>query len=285
MTLKAPGGAPDASRLNSALSGTQFCRRQPAPAAALPARRVLPQKVTLPMKPSRPVLTGLMAAALAGPAAAEEAKASPPLKDTLSQAAYAIGLNLGRTLKRDGVNVDGDLVARGLKDGLAGAAPALTDDQMRAAITQLQMDVQTRMQAEAAKAAEANKAEGAAFLAANKSKPGVMTLPSGLQYQILTTGTGPTPKADDTVLCNYRGTLINGTEFDSSYKRGEPASFPVNGVIRGWTQALLSMPVGSKWRLFVPSDLAYGDKGAGADIGPGAVLIFEVELLSIQPKA
>ena len=237
------------------------------------------------MKPSRPVLTGLMAAALAGPAAAEEAKAPPPLKDTISQAAYAIGLNLGRTLKRDGVNVDGDLVARGLKDGIAGAAPALTDDQMRAAITQLQMDVQTRMQAEAAKAAEANKAEGAAFLAANKAKAGVMTLPSGLQYQILTTGTGPKPTADDTVLCNYRGTLINGTEFDSSYKRGEPASFPVSGVIRGWTQALLSMPVGSKWRLFVPSDLAYGDKGAGADIGPGAVLIFEVELLSIQPKA
>jgi FKBP-type peptidyl-prolyl cis-trans isomerase len=133
-------------------------------------------------------------------------------------------------------------------------------------------------------AGEMNKKESVEFLAANKAKDGVVTLPSGLQYKILTAGTGPKPTASDTVVCNYRGTLISGTEFDSSYKRGQPASFPVNGVIKGWTEALQLMPVGSKWQLFVPSDLGYGDRGAGADIGPGATLIFEVELLSIQSK-
>src|SRR6202023_2964907 len=133
-------------------------------------------------------------------------------------------------------------------------------------------------------AGEMNKKESVEFLAANKAKDGVVTLPSGLQYKILTAGTGPKPTASDTVVCNYRGTLISGTEFDSSYKRGQPASFPVNGVIKGWTEALQLMPVGSKWQLFVPSDLGYGDRGAGADIGPGATLIFEVELLSIQDK-
>jgi FKBP-type peptidyl-prolyl cis-trans isomerase len=129
-----------------------------------------------------------------------------------------------------------------------------------------------------------NKKEGAEFLEANKTKEGVVTLPSGLQYKILTEGTGPKPAASDTVVCNYRGTLISGTEFDSSYKRGQPASFPVNGVIKGWTEALQLMPVGSKWQLFVPAELGYGDRGAGGEIGPGATLIFEVELLSIQGK-
>ena len=133
-------------------------------------------------------------------------------------------------------------------------------------------------------AGELNKKEGVEFLAANKSKEGVVILPSGLQYKILTEGTGPKPTASDTVVCNYRGTLISGAEFDSSYKRGQPASFPVNGVIKGWTEALQLMPVGSKWQLFVPAELGYGDRGAGADIGPGATLIFEVELLSIQGK-
>jgi FKBP-type peptidyl-prolyl cis-trans isomerase FklB len=133
-------------------------------------------------------------------------------------------------------------------------------------------------------AADKNKAEGEAFLAANKSKEGIVTLPSGLQYKILTEGKGPKPTAADTVVCNYRGTLINGTEFDSSYKRGEPATFPVGGVIKGWTEALQLMPVGSKWQLFIPSGMAYGERGAGADIGPNATLIFEVELISIQEK-
>jgi FKBP-type peptidyl-prolyl cis-trans isomerase len=133
-------------------------------------------------------------------------------------------------------------------------------------------------------AGETNKKEGQEFLIANKTKEGVVTLPSGLQYKILTEGTGPKPTAAESVSCNYRGTLINGKEFDSSYKRGQPATFPVNGVIKGWTEALQLMPVGSKWQLFIPSELAYGERGAGADIGPGSTLIFEVELLSIQPK-
>ncbi|HMC32030.1 MAG TPA: FKBP-type peptidyl-prolyl cis-trans isomerase, partial [Candidatus Angelobacter sp.] len=133
-------------------------------------------------------------------------------------------------------------------------------------------------------ATENNKKEGDAFLAANKTKPGVVTLPSGLQYKIVKAGTGPKPAATDTVVCNYRGTLIDGKEFDSSYKRGEPATFPVSGVIKGWTEALQLMPVGSKWELYIPPDLAYGARGAGADIGPNATLLFEVELLSIQGK-
>ncbi len=133
-------------------------------------------------------------------------------------------------------------------------------------------------------AAETNKKEGEAFLAANKTKPGVVTTPSGLQYKILKEGTGPKPTAADKVVCNYKGTLINGTEFDSSYKRGQPATFPVGQVIKGWTEALQLMPVGSKWQLFIPADLAYGERGAGNDIGPDSTLIFEVELLSIEGK-
>jgi len=144
--------------------------------------------------------------------------------------------------------------------------------------------VRSKQQEKMKVAGELNKKEGVEFLAANKSKEGVVILPSGLQYKILTEGTGPKPTASDTVVCNYRGTLISGAEFDSSYKRGQPASFPVNGVIKGWTEALQLMPVGSKWQLFVPAELGYGDRGAGADIGPGATLIFEVELLSIQSK-
>jgi FKBP-type peptidyl-prolyl cis-trans isomerase len=133
-------------------------------------------------------------------------------------------------------------------------------------------------------ASELNKKEGLEFLTANKEKEGIVTLPSGLQYKVLTEGTGPKPAATDTVVCNYRGTLINGTEFDSSYKNGQPLSIQVNGVIKGWTEALQLMPVGSKWQLFIPSGLGYGDRGSGPNIGPGATLIFEVELLSIQGK-
>jgi FKBP-type peptidyl-prolyl cis-trans isomerase len=161
----------------------------------------------------------------------------------------------------------------------------LTEDEARAALMQLQKEMQEKQQAKAAAEGDANKKEGEAFLAANKGKEGVVTLPSGLQYKILTPGTGPKPTATDSVVCNYKGTLINGTEFDSSYKRGEPATFPVTGVIKGWTEALQLMPVGSKWQLFIPSDLAYGARGTpGGPIGPNATLIFEVELMSIKDK-
>jgi len=202
-------------------------------------------------------------------------------KDRVS---YAIGMNFGRTLKAQPIDVDPAIVARGLRDTMAGGKLALTDDEVKAVLTELQGELQKAQEIKMAQLSDANKKEGVAFLAANKAKEGVVALPSGLQYKIVKQGTGPKPSASDTVVCNYRGTLINGTEFDSSYKRGQPASFPVGGVIHGWTEALQLMPVGSKWELYVPADLAYGDRGAGPDIGPGATLIFEVELLSIQAK-
>jgi FKBP-type peptidyl-prolyl cis-trans isomerase FklB len=147
-----------------------------------------------------------------------------------------------------------------------------------------QQEKDQQLQEKAQQLGLANKKEGDDFLAANKGKEGVVTLPSGLQYKILKQGDGAKPSASDSVVCNYRGTLINGTEFDSSSKHGQPLTFSVGGVIKGWTEALQLMPVGSKWQLFVPSELAYGQRGAGADIGPNATLIFEVELLSIQSK-
>jgi FKBP-type peptidyl-prolyl cis-trans isomerase len=206
------------------------------------------------------------------------------LKTQKDKVSYALGANLGMNLHKQSVEVDPAIVSRGLKDALAGGKLLLTDDEAKAVLTQLQTDVRNKQMERMKVAADMNKKEGGDFLAANKSKEGIVTLPNGLQYKILTEGTGPKPAAIDTVTCNYRGTLISGTEFDSSYKRGQPASFPVNGVIKGWTEALQLMPVGSKWQLFVPAELGYGDRGAGADIGPGATLIFEVELLSIQGK-
>jgi len=225
------------------------------------------------------------AAAKKAPAVTKSAPAVM-LKTPKDKQSYALGMKIGSDLKRGGVatSVDASVLARGLKDALTGAKTALTEDDMRKLITQLQSDVHQKRDEEAHAAAASNRKEGEAFLAANKGKEGVVTLPSGLQYKILTQGNGPKPVTSDTVSCNYRGTLISGKEFDSSYKSGQPASFPVNGVIKGWTEALQLMPVGSKWQLFIPPDLAYGDRGAGADIGPDATLIFEVELLSIAEQ-
>jgi FKBP-type peptidyl-prolyl cis-trans isomerase FklB len=198
---------------------------------------------------------------------------------------YALGMNLGTSLHKQSVSVDPNILARGLKDALAGGKTLLTEDQARAALMEVQNEMRKKQQEQMQQAGAASKKEGEAFLAANKTKDGVVTLPSGLQYKILTPGTGPKPTASDSVVCNYRGTLINGTEFDSSYKRGEPATFPVSGVIKGWTEALQLMPVGSKWQLFVPSDLAYGERSPAPEIGPDSTLIFEVELVSIQNKS
>jgi len=198
---------------------------------------------------------------------------------------YAIGMNLAKTFQRQSVEVEPDVLVKGLKDVLAGNKPLLTDEEAMATLTTMQNDMRAKQQEKAEQLGLANKKEGEDFLAANKSKAGVVTLPSGLQYKVLKEGSGPKPSATDSVVCNYRGTLINGTEFDSSYKRGEAATFPVNGVIKGWTEALQLMSVGSKWQLFIPSALAYGQRGQGADIGPNATLIFEVELMSIQGKA
>jgi FKBP-type peptidyl-prolyl cis-trans isomerase len=197
---------------------------------------------------------------------------------------YAIGLNVGQSLHRDGIVVDPRIVARGLQDAMAGGKVLLTDDQIKTVMTDLKNQVRQEQEAKRQAALETNKKDGAAFLAANATKPGVVTLPSGLQYKILVEGTGPKPTADDRVVCNYRGMLLDNTEFDSSYKRGQPVTFPVTGVIKGWTEALQLMPVGSKWQLFIPADLAYGERGQ-ATIEPNATLVFEVELLSIVPKA
>jgi FKBP-type peptidyl-prolyl cis-trans isomerase len=208
------------------------------------------------------------------------------LKTQKDKASYAIGMNIGKSMKKDSVDIDTAILLRGLKDGLAGSKPLLTDDEARAAMTALQTELRVKQEQKMQVMGQANKEEGEAFLAGNKTKEGVVTLPSGLQYKILKEGTGPKPAPTDTVVCNYKGTLIDNTEFDSSYKRGQPATFPVSGVIKGWTEALQLMPVGSKWQLVIPSDLAYGARGGpGGGIGPNATLVFEVELMSIQPKA
>lgn len=223
-------------------------------------------------------------AAKTGQAPAAKSQSVVALKTQKDKASYAIGLNIGKSLHKDSVDVDPNIVARGLKDALAGGKTLLTDEEAKTALMTLQNEVRTRQEEKMQLAGETNKREGEAFLAANKAKEGVITLPSGLQYKILKEGTGPKPSASDSVVCNYRGTLLDNTEFDSSYKRGQPATFPVGQVIHGWTEALQLMPVGSKWQLFVPGELAYGPRGAGPTIGPNATLIFEVELLSIKGK-
>ena len=225
-------------------------------------------------KPQSPEASGSGAAA----------KPAGPFKDEKERFSYALGLSLGGNLKRQLVEVDPQLFEQGLRDAMDGSKPLLTEDEVRATITQMQNEVKAKQEEKARLAATTNKKDGDAFLEANKARQGVVALPSGLQYKVLTQGSGPIPTANDTVVCNYRGTLINGTEFDSSYKRGQPATFRVGGVIKGWTEALQLMPVGSKWELFIPATLAYGERGAGPDIGPNAALIFEVELISIQAK-
>ena len=207
------------------------------------------------------------------------------LETQKDKASYAIGLNVGKNLHRDSVDVDPKIVLQGLEDALAGGKTLLTDDEAKAALMTLQEDVRQKQEEKRQALIQTNKEQGDAFLAANGKKEGVVTLPSGLQYKILTAGSGPKPTASDSVVCNYRGTLLDNTEFDSSYKRGQPATFAVSQVIKGWTEALQLMPVGSKWQLFIPADLAYGERGQGSVIGPNATLIFEVELLSIQGKS
>jgi FKBP-type peptidyl-prolyl cis-trans isomerase FklB len=205
-----------------------------------------------------------------------------PFKDLKENFSYALGVSIGGNLKRQSVDVDLGVMEQGLKDGLAGGKPLMTQEQVKAVMTEMQQEVRAKQAEKMKLAASTNRKEGEAFLEANKTKPGVVVLPSGLQYKILVAGTGPKPSATDTVVCNYRGTLIDGTEFDSSYKRGQPATFPVGRVIKGWTEALQLMPVGSKWQLFVPAELAYGERSPSPEIGPNSTLIFEVELISIQ---
>ena len=198
----------------------------------------------------------------------------PALKDTKDKVSYSIGLDIGNTFKNQKMEINADVLAAGVKDGLSGAKPLLSQDEVRTVMTEFSKNMRERAAAASKEAAEKNTKEGEKFLAENKTKPGVKTTASGLQYVVEKEGSGAAPKETDTVVVNYRGTLIDGTEFDSSYKRGEPTTFPVNRVIKGWTDAL---------QLFIPSNLAYGPGGAGGDIGPNATLIFEVELLSSKP--
>jgi FKBP-type peptidyl-prolyl cis-trans isomerase FklB len=206
------------------------------------------------------------------------------LKTDKQKQSYAIGLNIGKNMQKDGVEIDSAAMLRGIKDAVAGGKVLMTDEEIKTTLTALAGDLKKKQELKIAAESSANKTAGDAFLAANKAKPGVVALPSGLQYKILKQGDGPKPTTADQVTCNYKGTLLNGKEFDSSYKRGEPATFPVGQVIKGWTEALQLMPVGSKWELYIPADLAYGSKQAGPDITPGSTLVFEVELLSIKPK-
>ena len=206
------------------------------------------------------------------------------LSDQKSRVSYAVGMMTGHQWKQQEVDFDPDLYVRGIKDALAGGAMLLTPEQAQQTIASFKQEFAAKQQSRNSQLAVKNKAAGDAFLAANKNQPGVETLPDGLQYLVLTKGTGATPTPSDTVTVNYRGTLIDGTEFDSSYKRGQPAQFPVTGVIRGWTEALLKMPVGSKWKLFIPSELAYGESGQRS-IAPNSVLIFEVELIDTKTPA
>ena len=253
-----------------------IAQAQQAPASSTPQSQPASPKATT----SGPAKTP----AAKKPATSTKSAAAFTLKTQKDKSSYALGMSIGTGLHRQGVAVDAAVVARGLKDAMAGGKTLMTEDEMKTVLQQLRTDVTKEQEAKAKVAGEANKKEGETFLASNKSKEGIVALPSGLQYKILKEGTGPKPTSGDTVSCNYSGKLINGKEFDSSYKRGQPASFPVTGVIKGWTEALQLMPVGSKWQLFIPPDLAYGDRGAGQDIGPGETLIFEVELLSIAEQ-
>ena len=206
------------------------------------------------------------------------------LNDPTARVSYCIGMSVGhnlQNLQNQGAELDSDLIARGIKDMLSGAPTLLTPEQMQATLMAFQKDFAAKQQKKHEELAARNKAEGDAFLATNKNNPGVVTLPDGLQYKVIADGAGAMPAKTDTVTVNYRGTLLDGTEFDSSFKHGQPAKFPVNGVIPGWTEALLKMKAGSKWQLFIPAELAYGERGRPG-IPPNAVLIFEVDLLSME---
>jgi FKBP-type peptidyl-prolyl cis-trans isomerase FklB len=243
--------------------------------------------------PSTPAATTQPAPAATTPAkktATTAKSAAPaPLTTQKQKFSYAFGMSFGsgnaQMLKKLMIEFDPALVAQGVKDSMAGTKTRLTEDEAKAILNEVQAKVKKQQQEKEQADAAKNKTAGTAFLAANKSKEGVVTLPSGLQYKILTAGTGAKPTATDSVVCNYRGALVDGTEFDSSYKRGKPATFGVTQVIKGWTEALQLMPVGSKWQLFIPADLAYGERGEPrGGIGPNSTLIFDVELMSIVDK-
>ncbi|MEC9009935.1 MAG: FKBP-type peptidyl-prolyl cis-trans isomerase [Planctomycetota bacterium] len=234
------------------------------------------------------VLSAIVPAAYGQNAKAKKSADRPVLKTNRDKASYAIGLQIGQALKRQGLEIDPKLLAAGISDTLSGKKPALTDQQLQAALAEFQKEMQAQAAAKSKAAAEKNKKAGVAFLAANAKKTGVKTTKSGLQYSVLRAGKGVRPKATDTVEVHYRGKLIDGSVFDESFKGKVPAKadqtvkFAANRVIKGWTEALQLMNVGSVYRLVIPSELGYGTRGAGQDIGPNSVLVFEVHLLGIE---
>ena len=204
------------------------------------------------------------------------------LKDQKDKESYSLGYQFGQNLKFQALDINLDVYASGIKDALGGKEPKMSQEEIRTTISELQKRITAERQKELKEKGTKNLAESKKFLAENQKKEGIKTLPSGLQYKVLTEGTGKTPKETDNVTVNYKGTLIDGTEFDSSYKRGQPASFQVNGVIKGWTEALQLMKEGAKWQLVIPPGLGYGERGAGSQIPPNSTLIFEVELISVK---
>ena len=224
-------------------------------------------------------MAGLALGLFASIVSAQEAPALKTQKDKLS---YAIGIEMGKGVKDQGFDVDPNILILGIKDALSGGKPLLSEEDLRAIIADIQEEMKQKQMQAMEEAADDNRKAGEAFLAENTKKEGVVTLPSGLQYKVLTAGQGKKPAETDTVLCNYKGTFLDGTEFDSSAQSGKPAAFDLKGIIPGFKEALLLMPVGSKWQVFIPSGLAYGEHGAGNVIGPNSTLIFEIELVSIQ---
>jgi FKBP-type peptidyl-prolyl cis-trans isomerase len=216
------------------------------------------------------------------PKAAEQSAATSEKKTDKSSVSYGIGADLGKNFKRLDLDIDLEMLAKGLKDAYTGKKLSIPDNELRNIMSAYQTELKAKQIAAIKNIGETNQKAGAAFLAENSKKDGVVTLPSGLQYKILKQGDGKKPTDTDTVECNYRGTLIDGTEFDSSNRVGKPVQFKVGSIIPGWQEALKLMPVGSKWQLFIPPQLGYGERGAGRDIGPNSTLIFEVELLGIS---
>jgi FKBP-type peptidyl-prolyl cis-trans isomerase FklB len=206
--------------------------------------------------------------------------AAPELKTDKDKFSYALGMNFGENFRKQGLELDPAVFSKAFAEAFNTGKTAMTEQDMQALLKAAAQEIRKKQEEKIQQA----QAEGEKFLLDNKAKEGVVTLPSGLQYKVLKQGTGDKPTLEDKVVCNYKGTLINGTEFDASEKHGGPATFPVKGVIAGWTEALQLMPVGSKWQLFVPSNLAYGPQGP-PEIGPNATLIFEVELVSIEKAA
>lgn len=204
------------------------------------------------------------------------------LKDQKDKESYSLGYQFGQNLKSQGVEINLDIYTSGIRDALGGKDSLMSQEEIRATIEELQKRVMAARQKELKEKAEKNLSESKAFLEENRKKEGIKTLPSGLQYKILVEGSGKTPKVTDTVTVHYRGTLINGSEFDSSYKKGQPSTFQVKSVIRGWSEALQLMKGGSRWQLFIPPELAYGESAGGGQISPNSTLIFEVELISVK---